>query len=52
MSIKNALISSWNKVRGLGPPKRPWDVDEDELIKVELFLIKDKETIGVSDDEE
>ena len=39
---KSALISSWNKARGLEPTEKPLDVDEDEdkLIELELSEIE------------
>ena len=50
---KSALISSWNKARGLEPTEKPLDVDEDELIELELLEIEqpDEQPIEVSDDE-
>ena len=52
---KSALISSWNKARGLEPTEKPSDVDEDEdeLIELELLEIEqpDEQPIEVSDDE-
>ena len=53
---KSALISSWNKARGLELTKKPIDVveDEDELIELELSEIEqpDEQPIEVSDDED
>ena len=50
---KSALISSWNKARGLEPTEKPLDVDEDELIELELLELEppDEQPIKVSDDE-
>ena len=52
---RNALISSWNKARGLKTIEKPSDVDEDEdnLIELELLELKepDEQPLEVSDDE-
>ena len=50
---RNALISSWNKVRGLEPTENPSDVDGEDLIELELFELEepDEQPTEVSDDE-
>ena len=49
----NALLSSWNKARGLEQTNKPSYVDEDELIELELLELEepDELLIEVSDDE-
>ena len=43
---KSALISSWNKARGLEPTEKPWDLNEDELIELELSALEEPEELS------